>query len=107
MERSAKEDFSSASYLIDVELVDCLWKKRRVVVQIDHDNNNVEGNLEPKTNTVNMVFFKKKFKREQTAMLGGQTHSSWAAIQRDPPEFPRCFSAWEDRKPGWIVAPGD
>lgn len=69
MERSAKEVFSSASYLTDVELVDCLRKHRRVVVQIDHDYNNAEGNLEPKKNTVNMVFVYKK--RKQTTMLGG------------------------------------
>lgn len=57
MERSPTEVFSSASYLIDVELVDCLWKHRRVVVQIDQDYNNAEGNLEPKTNTVNTFSF--------------------------------------------------
>lgn len=57
MERSAKEVFSSASYLSDVELVDRLWKHWRVVVQIAHDYSNAEGNLALKTNIVNMVFF--------------------------------------------------
>lgn len=69
MERSTKEVFSSASYLSDVELVDRLWKHRRVVVQIAHDYSNAEGNLALKTNIVNMVFFFKKMK--QTTMLGG------------------------------------
>lgn len=59
---SRTQVFSSASYLTDVELVECLWKHRRVVVHIAHGYNNFEGNLEPKTNTVNIVFFKKNIR---------------------------------------------